>query len=143
MTLVKSQCCLRGDVSLLETTELLTKLPPTDLLNIMRCKVIQITNPPSTDSEHLLSSWSNRNQICPFLYVQEFNLSLLCPCLSMGVQRISRNQGSLLLETALQVTLEQIAGVTESLPVPHRSFLPPSQPHPYWEQLADVYGETR
>uniref|UniRef100_A0A7N6BBY5 Huntingtin n=1 Tax=Anabas testudineus TaxID=64144 RepID=A0A7N6BBY5_ANATE len=103
VTLVKSQCCLRGDVSLLETTELLTKLPPTDLLNIMRCK--------------------------------EFNLSLLCPCLSMGVQRISRNQGSLLLETALQVTLEQITGVTESLPAPHQCFLPPSKPHPYWEQL--------
>lgn len=42
MALVKSQCCLHGDLSLLETTELLTKLPPTDLLNIMRCKVIQI-----------------------------------------------------------------------------------------------------
>lgn len=41
MALVKSQCCLRGDVSLLETTELLTKLPPADLLNIMSCKVTQ------------------------------------------------------------------------------------------------------
>ncbi|XP_029003090.1 huntingtin isoform X3 [Betta splendens] len=109
VTLVKSQCCLCGDVCLLETTELLTKLPPTDLLNIMRCK--------------------------------EFNLSLLCPCLSMGVQRIARNQGSLLLETALQVTLEQIAGVTGSLPLPHQSFLPPAHPQPYWEQLADVYDE--
>lgn len=39
MALVKSQCCLRGDVSLLETTELLTKLPPADLFNIMSCKV--------------------------------------------------------------------------------------------------------
>uniref|UniRef100_A0A7N8X0X9 Huntingtin n=1 Tax=Mastacembelus armatus TaxID=205130 RepID=A0A7N8X0X9_9TELE len=108
VALVKSQCCLRGDVSLLETTELLTKLPPTDLFNIMSCK--------------------------------EFNLSLLCPCLSMGLQRLARGQGSLLLETALQVTLEQLAGVTGSLPVPHQSFLPPSQPQPYWEQLAEVYG---
>ncbi|XP_067354239.1 huntingtin isoform X1 [Channa argus] len=110
VALVKSQCCLRGDVSLLETTELLTKLLPTDLLNIMRCK--------------------------------EFNLSLLCPCLSMGVQRMARNQGSLLLETALQVTLEQMAAVTGSLPVPHQSFLPPSKPQPYWQQLADVYDEA-
>ncbi|XP_070712462.1 huntingtin isoform X3 [Pempheris klunzingeri] len=109
VALVKSQCCLRGDVSLLETTELLTKLPPADLLNIMSCK--------------------------------EFNLSLLCPCLSMGVQRLARSQGSLLLETALQVTLEHLAGVTGSLPVPHQSFLPPSQPQPYWNQLGDVYGE--
>uniref|UniRef100_A0A7N9ALF0 Huntingtin n=1 Tax=Mastacembelus armatus TaxID=205130 RepID=A0A7N9ALF0_9TELE len=110
VALVKSQCCLRGDVSLLETTELLTKLPPTDLFNIMSCK--------------------------------EFNLSLLCPCLSMGLQRLARGQGSLLLETALQVTLEQLAGVTGSLPVPHQSFLPPSQPQPYWEQLAEVYGKS-
>ncbi|KAG8015101.1 Huntingtin, partial [Nibea albiflora] len=109
VALVKSQCCLRGDVSLLETTELLTKLPPADLFNIMSCK--------------------------------EFNLSLLCPCLSMGVQRLARGQGSLLLETALQVTLEQLAGVTGSLPAPHQSFLPPSQPQPYWDQLAEVYGE--
>uniref|UniRef100_A0A671YNS7 Huntingtin n=1 Tax=Sparus aurata TaxID=8175 RepID=A0A671YNS7_SPAAU len=109
VALVKSQCCLRGDVSLLETTELLTKLPPADLLNIMSCK--------------------------------DFNLSLLCPCLSMGVQRLARGQGSLLLETALQVTLEQLAGVTGSLPVPHQSFLPPSQRQPYWDQIADVYGD--
>ncbi|XP_029997487.1 huntingtin isoform X4 [Sphaeramia orbicularis] len=109
VALVKSQCCLRGDVSLLETTELLTKLPPADLFSIMSCK--------------------------------EFNLSLLCPCLSMGVQRLARGQGSLLLETALQVTIEQLAGVTQSLPAPHQSFLPPSQPQPYWEKLADVYDE--
>ncbi|XP_069561004.1 huntingtin isoform X3 [Brachyistius frenatus] len=109
VALVKSQCCLRGDVSLLETTELLTKLPPADLFNTMSCK--------------------------------EFNLSLLCPCLSMGVQRLARGQGSLLLETALQVTLEQLAGVTGSLPAPHQSFLPPPQPQPYWHQLGDVYDE--
>lgn len=78
----------------------------------------------------------------PFVILQEFNLSLLCPCLSMGVQRLVRGQGSLLLETALQVTLEQLAGVTGSLPVPHQSFLPTSQPQPYWNQLADVFGES-
>uniref|UniRef100_A0A3B4FEU3 Huntingtin n=1 Tax=Pundamilia nyererei TaxID=303518 RepID=A0A3B4FEU3_9CICH len=104
--LTTSQCCLRGDVSLLEMTELLTKLPPADLFSVMSCK--------------------------------EFNLSLLCPCLSMGMQRLARGQGSLLLETALQVTLEQLAGVTGSLPAPHQSFLPPSQPQPYWDQLGDV-----
>ncbi|XP_024914358.1 huntingtin isoform X2 [Cynoglossus semilaevis] len=109
VSLVRSQCCLRGDVSLLETTELLTKLPPADLLSIMSCK--------------------------------DFNLSLLCPCLSLGIQQLARGQGSLLLETGLQVTLEQIAGITGSLPTPHQSFLPPSQPTPYWDKLADVYDE--
>ena len=72
---------------------------------------------------------------------QEFNLSLLCPCLSMGLQRLTRGQGSLLLETALQVTLEQLGSVTQQLPVPHQSFLPPSEPSPYWDKLAEVYGE--
>ncbi|XP_077574962.1 huntingtin isoform X3 [Stigmatopora nigra] len=109
VTLVKSQCCLRGDVSLLETTELLTKLPAPDLLSIIRCET--------------------------------FNLSLLYPCMSMGVQRLTRGQGPLLLETALQVTLEQLAGVTQSLPAPHRSFLPTSEPRSYWTQLAEVYDE--
>ncbi|TNM86000.1 hypothetical protein fugu_008271 [Takifugu bimaculatus] len=109
VALVKSQCCLHGDVSLLETTELLTKLPPADLLSVMSCK--------------------------------EFNLSLLCPCLSLGVQRLLRGQGSLLLETALQVTLEQLAGATGLLPVPHHSFIPTSHPQSHWKQLAEVYGD--
>lgn len=52
-----------------------------------------------------------------------------------------RGQGSLLLETALHVTLEQLSGATGSLPVPHHSFLPTSQPQLYWKQLAEVYGE--
>uniref|UniRef100_A0A665U8I2 Huntingtin n=1 Tax=Echeneis naucrates TaxID=173247 RepID=A0A665U8I2_ECHNA len=110
VALVKSQCCLRGDVSLLETTELLTKLPPADLFSIMSCK--------------------------------DFNLSLLCPCLSMGVQRLARSQGSLLLETALQVTLEQLAEITSSLPAPHHSFLPLAQPQAYWSRVANIYGEV-
>ncbi|XP_053714041.1 huntingtin-like isoform X2 [Synchiropus splendidus] len=109
VALVRSQCCLHGDGSLLETTELLTKLPPLDLLNIMSSKL--------------------------------FNLSLLCPCLSMGVQRLARGQGPLLLETSLKVTLEQISGVLASLPEPHQSFLPPQEQQPYWEKLAQVYDQ--
>ncbi|XP_072319515.1 huntingtin isoform X15 [Eucyclogobius newberryi] len=109
VALVKSQCCLCGDVSLLETTELLTKLPAPDLLSVMSCK--------------------------------EFNLSLLCPSISLGIHRLTRGQGSLLLETALQVTIDQLVEVTKSLPAPHQSFLPPSQPQPYWETLATVYDE--
>ncbi|KAF6723879.1 Huntingtin, partial [Oryzias melastigma] len=110
VALVKSQCGLRGDVSLFETTELLTKLPSADLLNIMSRK--------------------------------DFNLSLLCPSMSVGVQRLTRGQGSLLLETTLQVTLEQLAEVTGSLPAPHQSFLPPADPQPYWEQLAALYDKA-
>ncbi|XP_054599920.2 huntingtin isoform X3 [Nothobranchius furzeri] len=109
VALVKSQCCLRGDVCLLETTELLTKLPPPDLLSTMSCK--------------------------------DFNPSLLCPSLSVGLQRLTRGQGSLLLDTALQVTLEQLAEVTGSLPVPHQPFLPPPEPQPYWNHLGGVYDD--
>lgn len=58
------------------------------------------------------------------------------------MQRLVRGQGSLLLETSLQVTLEQLAGATGLLPLPHHSFLPTSQPHSYWKQLAEVYGES-
>ncbi|XP_052401425.1 huntingtin isoform X2 [Carassius gibelio] len=36
--LVKFQCCLRGEGALYETTELLTKLPQSDLNTIMTCK---------------------------------------------------------------------------------------------------------
>lgn len=62
--------------------------------------------------------------------------------MSVGVQRLTRGQGSLLLETTLQVTLGQLAEVTGSLPAPHQSFLPPADPQPYWEQLAALYGES-
>uniref|UniRef100_A0AAV2LJ79 Huntingtin n=1 Tax=Knipowitschia caucasica TaxID=637954 RepID=A0AAV2LJ79_KNICA len=109
VALVKSQCCLCGDVSLLETTELLAKLPPPDLHDVMSCK--------------------------------EFNLSLLCPSLSLGIHRCTRGQGSLLLETALQVTINQLAEVTQSLPCPHQSFLPATHPQPYWESLATIFDE--
>lgn len=39
VALVKSQCCVRGEGSLYETTDLLTKLPQSDLTTIMSCQV--------------------------------------------------------------------------------------------------------
>lgn len=51
----------------------------------------------------------------------------------------------MLLETALAVTLDHLSGVTQLLPVPHHSFLPPAKPdpaEPYWDKLAIVYGKT-
>ncbi|KAI1887694.1 hypothetical protein AGOR_G00192950 [Albula goreensis] len=111
--LVKSQCFQRTDAALLETTDLLTKLPQADLSGLMASK--------------------------------EFNLSLLSPCLSVGVQRVSRGQGSVLLETSLQATLDRASGLLQLLPVLHQPFLPPSDPDPapsvYWDKLSDIYGE--
>ncbi|KAJ8383153.1 hypothetical protein SKAU_G00039310 [Synaphobranchus kaupii] len=112
VTLVKSQCCQRTDSALLESTELLTKVPQDDLSSIMACK--------------------------------EFNVNLLAPCLSMGVQRLSRDQGNVLLVTALQVTMERLSSTVGLLPAPHQAFPPPPGPapaHSYWEKLSDVYGE--
>lgn len=40
VVLVKSQCSVKGDGSLYETTDLLTKLPQADLNSIMSCKVL-------------------------------------------------------------------------------------------------------
>ncbi|XP_023685417.2 huntingtin isoform X3 [Paramormyrops kingsleyae] len=116
LALVKSQCSVHTDIALLETTELLTKLPQADLSSIMMCK--------------------------------EFNLNLLSPCLSVGVQRQTQERGSVLLETTLQVTLEHLARTVQLLPVPHQPFPPPTDQvtsdtmtSTYWDKLADVFSE--
>lgn len=110
VTLVKSQCCLRGEGALYETTELLTKLPQSDLNAIMTCK--------------------------------DFNLCLLASCLSVGVQRVCKDHGAVLFDTAQQVTFERLAGVIELLPSPHQPLLPSSKICPdYWQKLNQVYGE--
>ncbi|XP_061107320.1 huntingtin-like isoform X2 [Conger conger] len=112
VALVRSQCCQTTDSALLESTELLTKVPQDDLSSIMACK--------------------------------EFNVNLLAPCLSMGVQRLSRDQGDVLLLAALQVTMERLSVTVGGLPAPHQAFPPPPGTPPansYWEKLNHVYGE--
>ncbi|KAJ8272123.1 hypothetical protein COCON_G00109820 [Conger conger] len=114
VSLLKSQCFLRTDAALLEVTDLLTKLPQSDLSSILASP--------------------------------EFNLSLLSPCLSVGVQRLSRGQGGVFLETSLQALLDRLSGLLQLLPVPHQPFLPPSDPalspSAYWEKLSDIYGDA-
>ncbi|XP_072534605.1 huntingtin isoform X5 [Salminus brasiliensis] len=112
VALVKSQCCLRGEGALYETTDLLTKLPQADLNAIMSCK--------------------------------DFNLCLLAPCLSVGLQRLCRDQGAVLFETSLHVIFEELASITALLPSPHQPLLHSSQPSvdtSYWNALSSVYGE--
>lgn len=113
VALVKSQCCLRGEAYLYETTDLLTKLPQSDLNAVMSCK--------------------------------DFNLCLLAPCLSVGLQRLWRNQGVVLFETTLQVIFEHLSSITALLPSPHQPLLLSSQPNTdstYWNALSGVYGEA-
>ncbi|XP_062852378.1 huntingtin isoform X2 [Trichomycterus rosablanca] len=112
VTLVKSQCCSRGDGALYETTDLLTKLPQSDLSEIMSCK--------------------------------EFNSSLLASCLSVGLQRLCRDQGSVLFETSLHVLFEHLASVTALVPAPHQPLIVSFQPcvdSSYWSALGSVFGE--
>uniref|UniRef100_A0A672QEV7 Huntingtin-like n=1 Tax=Sinocyclocheilus grahami TaxID=75366 RepID=A0A672QEV7_SINGR len=112
VALVKSQCCLRGEGALYETTELLTKLPQSDLNAIMTCK--------------------------------DFNLCLLASCLSVGVQRVCKDHGTVLFDTAQQVAFERLAGVVELLPSPHQPFLPSSKTcADYWQKLNQVYSESQ
>ncbi|XP_066576205.1 huntingtin isoform X3 [Amia ocellicauda] len=112
VALVRSQCCVRTDAALLESTELLTKLPQTDLSAVMTSK--------------------------------EFNLNLLDPCLSLGVQRMVREQDGVLFETALQVTLDHISSTVQLLPTTHQALLPSSIPAntAHWNKLCEIYGET-
>uniref|UniRef100_A0A673IMQ9 Huntingtin n=1 Tax=Sinocyclocheilus rhinocerous TaxID=307959 RepID=A0A673IMQ9_9TELE len=108
VALVKSQCCLRREGALYETTELLTKLPQSDLNAIMTCK--------------------------------DFNLCLLASCLSVGVQRVCKNHGKVIFDTAQQVAFERLAGVIELLPSPHQTLLPSSKMcADYWQKLNQVY----
>uniref|UniRef100_A0A8C1W8L5 Huntingtin n=1 Tax=Cyprinus carpio TaxID=7962 RepID=A0A8C1W8L5_CYPCA len=112
VALVKSQCCLRGEGALYETTELLTKLPQSDLNTIMTCK--------------------------------DFNLCLLASCLSVGVQRVCKDHGTVLFDTAQQVAFERLAGVIELLPSPHQPLLLSSKTcADHWQKLNQVYSESQ
>lgn len=76
---------------------------------------------------------------------QDFNLCLLAPCLSVGLQRLCRDQGVVLIETTLQVILEQLASITALLPSPHQPLILSSKPNTdssYWNALSSVFGES-
>uniref|UniRef100_A0A673ILQ8 Huntingtin n=1 Tax=Sinocyclocheilus rhinocerous TaxID=307959 RepID=A0A673ILQ8_9TELE len=76
------------------------------------------------------------------LYLQDFNLCLLASCLSVGVQRVCKDHGTVLFDTAQQVAFERLAGVVELLPSPHQPLLPSSKTcADYWQKLNQVYSE--
>ncbi|XP_051983247.1 huntingtin isoform X2 [Xyrauchen texanus] len=74
---------------------------------------------------------------------KDFNLCLLASCLSVGLQRMCKDHGAVLFETAQQVAFERLAGVIELLPSPHQPLLPSSKTcvDAYREKLNQVYGE--
>ncbi|NWJ09418.1 HD protein, partial [Crypturellus undulatus] len=78
-----------------------------------------------------------------FMTNKEFNLSLLAPCLSLGMTEISRDQKSSLFEAARRVTLDHVSAIVQNLPAIHQIFQPLSVPEPsaYWKKLNDIFGD--
>ncbi|XP_052537757.1 huntingtin isoform X1 [Tympanuchus pallidicinctus] len=78
-----------------------------------------------------------------FMNSKEFNLSLLAPCLSLGMHEISRDQKSSLFEAARRVTLDHVSATVLNLPASHQVFQPllPAEPSAYWKKLNDIFGD--
>lgn len=78
-------------------------------------------------------------------FLQDFNLCLLASCVSVGVQRLCKDHGAVLFETAQQVAFERLAGVIELLPSPHQPLLILSKSCTvsYMEKVNQVYGESQ
>lgn len=78
-----------------------------------------------------------------FMNSKEFNLSLLAPCLSLGMNEISRDQKSSLFEAARRVTLDHLSATVLNLPASHQVFQPllPTEPSAYWKKLNDIFGD--
>ncbi|NXP17333.1 HD protein, partial [Scytalopus superciliaris] len=78
-----------------------------------------------------------------FMTSKEFNLSLLAPCLSLGMNEISKDQKSSLFETARRVTLDHVSSAVQNLPANHQVFQPlmPTEPSAYWKKLSDIFGD--
>lgn len=75
--------------------------------------------------------------------IQEFNLSLLAPCLGLGLREISGGQRSPLFEAARAATLDRVSVVVQRLPTVHQAFQPflPVQPTAYWSKLDELFGK--
>ncbi|XP_074848498.1 huntingtin isoform X2 [Carettochelys insculpta] len=79
-----------------------------------------------------------------FMTSKEFNLSLLAPCLSLGMNEISEDQKSSLFETAYRVTLDHVSTIVQKLPATHQVFQPlqPVETSTYWSKLSDIFGDV-
>ncbi|XP_070613102.1 huntingtin isoform X1 [Erythrolamprus reginae] len=81
-------------------------------------------------------------ELIPFMMHQDFNISLLAPCLSLGGQELSRGMRCH-FEAARLVTLHQVTEVVNKLPASHQVFQPtqPVGSSPYWNKLSNIYGD--
>ncbi|KAM4051264.1 huntingtin isoform 4-T4 [Anomaloglossus baeobatrachus] len=79
-----------------------------------------------------------------FMASKEFNLSLLAPCLSLGVNQMVADQNSTFFETTRSVILDVISQTVQQLPDTHQLFQPlqPVDGSSYWEKLSTVLGDA-
>ncbi|XP_019381604.1 PREDICTED: huntingtin isoform X1 [Gavialis gangeticus] len=79
-----------------------------------------------------------------FMTTKEFNLSLLCPCLSLGMNEMSGDQKTSLFETARRVTLDHVSTSVQKLPANHQVFQPlqPIETSAYWNKLSVIFGDA-
>uniref|UniRef100_A0A8C0WDC1 Huntingtin n=1 Tax=Castor canadensis TaxID=51338 RepID=A0A8C0WDC1_CASCN len=79
-----------------------------------------------------------------FMMNSEFNLSLLAPCLSLGMSEIASGQKSPLFEAARGVTLDRVTSIVQQLPSVHQVFQPflPSETTAYCSKLNDLFGDA-
>uniref|UniRef100_A0A8C5STQ9 Huntingtin n=1 Tax=Laticauda laticaudata TaxID=8630 RepID=A0A8C5STQ9_LATLA len=81
-------------------------------------------------------------ELMPFMMHQDFNISLLAPCLSLGGKELSRGLRSH-FEAARLVTLHQVTEVVNKLPTGHQVFQPMQSMGSslYWNKLSNIYGD--
>ncbi|MEE6462620.1 hypothetical protein FKM82_001656 [Ascaphus truei] len=79
-----------------------------------------------------------------FITSKEFNLSLLAPCLALGVNQISGEENRTLFETALTVTLDLISQSVQQVPASHQVLQPLLQVEStaYWDTLSIIFGDA-
>ncbi|EPY80840.1 hypothetical protein CB1_000531009 [Camelus ferus] len=84
------------------------------------------------------------SDLSAFMMHTEFNLSLLAPCLGLGVREVRGGQKSPLFEAARMATLDRVTGVVQQLPDTHQVFQPflPVEPTTYWSKLDDLFGDA-
>ncbi|CAI9613974.1 unnamed protein product, partial [Staurois parvus] len=79
-----------------------------------------------------------------FMTNKKFNMSMLGPCLALGVNQMIVDQDSSFFETTQSVLLDLISQTVQQLPDTHQIFQPlkPMEKDSYWEKLIIVLGDS-
>ncbi|XP_075050447.1 huntingtin isoform X1 [Mixophyes fleayi] len=79
-----------------------------------------------------------------FMTSKDFNLSLLAPCLALGVNQMLGDQNDTFFETTRSLVLDLMSQTVQQLPANHQLFqlLQPMEKNSYWNQLSLVLGDA-